>query len=122
MNISDLLPTNVKDFAQSIITKLEALLQGETLRAIGYGAGVVIYFVAKAVGSIPDVSFTDAVTQALAAAAIVISVVETARHYVFSPATVAAIVTAPPPASAGPIDAAVAAGVDAGTIDKAATS
>ena len=94
-----------------ILEKLRGWLQGEPLRAIGYGAAVIVYLLARVLGSIPDVSFADAVTQGGAAALVVASVVETIRRYTYSPATVAAIVTSPPTA-AGPIAAAEAVGVD----------
>lgn len=78
--------------AQAAIDKVKAVLdaavdtlQGEPLRAIAYGAAVVIYLVARLTGRIEDVSFADAVIHAGAAAALLVSVVETARRYV-SPA------------------------------------
>ncbi len=69
----------------ALLDQVRGLLQGEPLRAIGYGAGVIIYIVARASGKIADVSLDQAVIQAGAAAAILASVVETARRYV-SPA------------------------------------
>lgn len=119
MKIADLIPQSLQSKGSAVLDKARDLLQGETLRAIGYGAGVVIYLVAKAVGSIPDLSFDQAVLQAGAAAAVLVTVIESARRFVFSPKTVAAIVTAPPAAS-GPVVAAVAAGVKPATIMQAA--
>jgi hypothetical protein len=111
MNISDLIPEKVKVIVLSLADKVDALLQGETLRMIQYGGAVLLYVFARILGVIPDVSFAEAVAQTVAASAIVIAFVESARHFVYSPATVAAIVTTPPTA-AGPIAAAEAAGVD----------
>lgn len=96
---------------QGLSDAIEKLLQGETARVIGYGAGVVIYIVAKLFGAIPDVPFDQAVIQAGTAAGVLVAIIESIRHYVFSPATVASIVTTPPTA-AGPIAAAEAVGVD----------
>lgn len=73
------------DTIKALIERVRGLLQGEPLRAIGYGAGVVIWIVARASGHIADVSLDQAVLQAGAAAAILASIIETARHYV-SPA------------------------------------
>lgn len=108
--VAAILPDPVEAWLRGIVDQVEKLLQGETARVIGYGAGIVIYLVAKAVQAIPDMPFDQAVLQAGAAATMVISIVEAIRHYVFSPATVAAIV-ATPPTAAGPIVAAAAAGV-----------
>lgn len=76
---------------RAIADRLTLILQGEPLRAISYGAAAVIYFTARALGAVEDVSFEAALVQAGAAAAILVSVVETARRYVFSPNTVEAI-------------------------------
>ena len=119
MSFGNLVPENLRDLVNRVLDKARELLQGEPLRAIAYGAAVIIYLAAKVLGSIPDVSFTDAVVQAGAAALVVASVVETIRRYVYSPVTVAEIVASPPTA-AGPIAAAEAAGVDVATLDAAA--
>ncbi|HEY6014588.1 MAG TPA: hypothetical protein VIU37_11285 [Candidatus Limnocylindrales bacterium] len=66
----------------AFLDAVRGTLKGEPLRAIGYGAGVIIYLVAKASGKIPDVSIDEAILQAGAAAALLASVVETARRYV----------------------------------------
>ncbi len=97
----------------ALIARLQALLQGETLRAIVYGAAVVVWLVthvaqALNVGNLQVVDINAALVVATAAAAFL---TELARRYVYSPATVAAIVTTPPTA-AGPIAAAEAVGVD----------
>jgi hypothetical protein len=91
VNIGDLIPSGVKAALLNLIDKVEQLLQGETLRAIGYGGAVVVYLVAKAVGSIPDVPFEQAVTQAIAATGVIGAFVESARHFVYSPATAAGL-------------------------------
>ena len=80
----------------AIIDKIYGLLQGEPARVIGYGAAVIIWIVAKAVGVIPDQTFDQAVATAFAELAVVVSIIETIRHIVYSPATVAAITTPPP--------------------------
>lgn len=85
------------------------LLKGEPARAIGYGAAAIIYLVALALDAIPDMPPEDALIAATAAIATISSVIETIRHFVYSPATVASIVTTPPTA-AGPIVAAVEQG------------
>jgi hypothetical protein len=66
----------------TITDRILELLQGEPLRAIAYGSAVVIYIAARALGSIPDVSFIEAVGQATAAALVIASVVESARRFV----------------------------------------
>lgn len=71
---------------RDVLDAVRDTLQGEPLRAISYGSAVVIYLVARASGQIADVSLDQALVQAGAAAAIVVSVVETARRYV-SPAS-----------------------------------
>lgn len=73
------------DRITGILDAARGLLQGEPLRAIGYGAGVVIYLVARASGSIPDLSIDQALIQAAAGAAVLVSVIEFARRHV-SPA------------------------------------
>lgn len=97
-----------------LLNRARALLQGETLRAIVYGAAIVVWIVvglSNALGFTrfgANISVTDALTQATAASVLL---TELARRFVYSPATVAAIVNTPPTA-AGPIAAAEAAGVD----------
>lgn len=98
---------------QALLDKARALLQGEPLRAIVYGAAVVVWLVthiAKAlgVGNLAVVDLDQALLMATAAAA---GLTEFARRWTYSPATVAAIVNTPPTA-AGPIAAAEAVGVD----------
>lgn len=102
-----------------LLDKARALLQGEPLRLIGYGAGFVIYFVSWASGSIDDIPFETAVTLAIAGAGTLATIIETARRFVYSPASVAQItaqVATAPPTAAGPLAAAaeVAAKVEAG--------
>lgn len=67
-------------------------LTGEPARAIGYGGAAIVYIVAAASGAIPDVSPEQALVQATAALAVVAAVVESIRHVVYSPNTVAFIV------------------------------
>lgn len=73
------------DRIKALLESVRGLLQGEPLRAIGYGAGVVIWIVAGVSGRIPDVPIDQAVVNAGAAAALLASIIETARRYV-SPA------------------------------------
>ena len=73
------------DKIKAILERARGLLSGEPLRAIGYGAGVVIWIVAGVSGRIPDVPLDQAMLQAGAAAALLASVIETARRHV-SPA------------------------------------
>jgi hypothetical protein len=78
----------------ALIAKAEALLQGEPLRAIVYGAAVVVWVVvglANASGVVrlgPTISLDDALVDATAAAALL---TEIGRRFVYSPATVDAI-------------------------------
>jgi hypothetical protein len=102
--------TKLLDQIDALLEKARDILKGEPLRAIAYGSAVVIYLAARALGRIEDVSFEAAVSTAFAASTIVIGIVETARRYVYSAKTVAAIVTTPPTA-AGPISAAMEEGV-----------
>jgi len=70
------------DKLSAILERARGLLAGEPLRAIGYGAGVVIWIVAGVSGRIPDVPLDQAILQAGGAAAVLASVIETARRYV----------------------------------------
>lgn len=109
--LSAILPDPIVVRIQAFIDQVTNALKGETLLAIGNGAGVVIYLVAKASGKIPDVPLEQAIIQAGTAAALLNSVLLAARQYVYSPKKVDEIV-ATKPTSAGPIAAAKAAGVD----------
>jgi hypothetical protein len=102
---------------QNLLAKARELLQGEPLRAIVYGAAVVVWLTthiaqALAIGHLAVVDLDQALLMATAAAA---ALTEFARRWTYSPATVAAIVATPPTAS-GPIAAAVAAGVDSDVV------
>jgi hypothetical protein len=96
---------------QTLITKVRDLLQGEPLRAIVYGAGVVIWLtisIANALGVTrfgPEISVEDALTQATAASVLL---TEIARRFTYSTNTVERVaaqaaatgsptVTIPPP-------------------------
>lgn len=118
MDIHNLIPESIRGPLNRVLDLLNALLLGETALVIGNGAAVVIYLAAKALGSIPDQTFEAAVTSATAGLLTVNSVLLLIRRYVYSPATVAKIVTAPPTA-AGPIEAAMDAGVKTEAIIKA---
>ena len=80
------------DQIKALLAKVEGLLQGEPLRAIGYGSAVIVYFVASISGRFGDLSFADSLTLTVTSGSTVIGIVEAARRYVFSPASVAAIV------------------------------
>lgn len=92
MNISDLIPQALRDKANAILDTSEALLQGETARAIGYGGGLVLFLVAKAFAVIPDQSLPEALAQGIAAEGVVALLIEPIRHYVSSPATAARLI------------------------------
>ena len=89
----------LRDRIVALVERLDAILRGEPVRAIGYGAAVVIYLVARASGKIADVSWPEAVGQATAAVAILASILETIRHFVWSPASVATLTGARSPVS-----------------------
>jgi hypothetical protein len=80
-----------------ILDKAEGLLKGEPARAIGYGAALVIVGVSLASNAlgftrIPQVDLPTAVTDATLAIATIVGVIESIRRFVYSPATVDAIV------------------------------
>jgi hypothetical protein len=110
MNFGDLLPDNIRSFVNKVLDLSSALLQGEPALVIGNGAAVVIYLVAKVMGAVPDQTFEQAVASATAAIVTINAVLLTIRKYVYSPASVAKIVLTPP-TSAGPVNAAIDAGV-----------
>lgn len=98
---------------QALLDKARALLQGEPLRAIVYGAAVVVWLVthiaqALHIGNLAVVNLDQALVMATGAS---VALTEFARRWTYSPTTVAAIVNTPPTA-AGPIAAAEAVGVD----------
>ncbi len=119
MNFSDLIPESLRGPINSVLDGARNLLSGETALVIGNGAAVVIYLAAKFMGAIPDQTFEAAVTSATAGLATVNAVLLLIRRYVYSPATVAAIVASPPTA-AGPVNAAIEAGVKPEAIAEAA--
>ncbi len=82
------------DFARNLLDAATRLLQGEPLRAIGYGAAVVVFLVANASGRFADLTFDEALNIALAAVTTLIGIIETARRFVYSPNTVARVETA----------------------------
>lgn len=120
-----LLPTQLVAFLDKLAEAIRAKLQGETLRAVMYGAAGAVWVATRVAdvlvpGRLPVVS----IDMALIVVTIAVGVLtELARRWVVSPATfnrtVAQIVTTPP-ASSGPIAAAVAAGVPADAIVEAA--
>lgn len=97
---------SVIDTINGLSDRLLGLLQGEPARVIGYGAAVIIYLVAAAFKAIPDVSFEQAIGDATAAITMLVSVVESIRHLVFSPNTVNTLLAEkidPPVAPGDPI-------------------
>lgn len=82
----------MKDKIKALLDKAVALLADrEPARAIGYGAAVIAYFVARQAVSIPDISFEDAVILTAAYVGVVGGVIETIRKIVWSPNTVDAL-------------------------------
>lgn len=103
---------------RAVLDKADALLQGEPARAIGYGSAVVVIGVVTISNALGftrfqgvDIDLGSALVLVTAATTTVVGIIEGIRKFVFSPASVAAIVTTPP-AAAGPIAAAEAEGVD----------
>jgi hypothetical protein len=76
----------------AVLDKARDLLKGEPARAIGYGTAAVIYLVAMAFDRIPDMSPEEALTSATFAITSIVGVIESIRHFVYSPATVSEIV------------------------------
>jgi hypothetical protein len=109
--LTAILPKALVDQIQGFIDKVTNLLQGENVLVIGNAAGLIIYFVAKVSGKIPDLTLQDAILQAGTAIVLLNTVLLFIRQNVYSPKTVNAIVHTPPTA-AGPIEAAAAVGVD----------
>jgi hypothetical protein len=70
MNFSDLL------------NKAESVLSGEPARVIGYGGAVIIYLVAKASGQIADQTPEQALLSAGEAITMIVTVIESIRHFV----------------------------------------
>jgi len=81
-------------FARSVLDAAARLLQGEPLRAIGYGAAVVVFLVANASGRFADLTFDESLNIALAAITTLIGIIETARRFVYSPNTVTQVTNA----------------------------
>lgn len=76
----------------SILDAARNLLAGEPLRAIGYGAAVIVYLVTNASGRFADLTFDEAFSAATVAITTVIGIVETARRFVYSKPTVEVLV------------------------------
>jgi hypothetical protein len=68
-----------------LVSRVSDLLQGEPVLVIGNGAAVVIYLVARFVGTIPDETWQVALGQATAAIVVLNTALATIRKYV-SPA------------------------------------
>lgn len=76
---------------QGLLNKVANLLTGEPLRAIGYGAAVVIWLVANASGKFADMSFESAIVLSTTAIGTLSGIIETARKFVYSPNSVQTI-------------------------------
>lgn len=71
-----------------ILDTAHLLLKSSPVRAIGYGAAVVIWLVTNAFGVLPDLTWDQAVVAATSAIAILVTIVESIRSVVTSPTTV----------------------------------
>lgn len=78
---------NLIDTAKALLDKLQGVLEGEPARFIGYGAGLIVYAVARAFDVIPDVPLDVALAETAFYVTIVAAVVESIRHFVYSPAS-----------------------------------
>lgn len=70
-----------------LLDKATDLLKGEPARAIGYGAGAIVYFVARLSGSIDDIPLDQAVILTAGYVTTVAGVIESIRHFVTPVAT-----------------------------------
>lgn len=80
----------LQSFVSAFLDKVDLLLQTEPARAIGYGAAVVVFLVAQVLsarGYLPPMTFDQSVTLALSALATLVVLVESIRHFVYSPMT-----------------------------------
>lgn len=96
------------DIIRKLLDLASGLLQGEPARAIGYGAAVVVYFVARASGQLDDIPLDQALILTAGYVATIAGVVESIRRVVYSPATVSQIVESIPASAvdgvAGPVN------------------
>lgn len=69
----------------SIFDRARDALQGETARFIGYGAGLIVYAVARVSGAVDDIPLEAALTATAAYVTVVAGVVESIRRFVYSP-------------------------------------
>lgn len=65
-----------------ILNKARDVLSGEPARAIGYGAAVIVYLVARASGSIEDIPLDEAIVLTAGYVATVAAVIESIRRLV----------------------------------------
>lgn len=89
------------DKFSAIKAALENILQGEPLRAIGYGAIVVVFLVTRGAEALGYTKFGEPTldTIILSVGAAVTAVTEFARRFVYSPKTVAAVAAGAPVAA-----------------------
>lgn len=73
----------------SLLDRARDLLAGEPARAIGYTAGSIVYFVARASGAIDDIPLQDALLLTAGYVTSIAGVIESIRHFV-SPANAVA--------------------------------
>lgn len=81
--------SNVLDAVKTALDKAEVLLtEKEPARAIGYGAALIVFAIAKVSGAIPDQSLDESLALGAAAVLSTTAIVESIRRFVYSPATV----------------------------------
>lgn len=68
--------------ASQVLDKVADVLKGEPARAIGYGAGVIVYFVARASGSIDDLTVEESILLTAGYVTTIAGVIESIRHLV----------------------------------------
>lgn len=74
--------TNILAKVRSVLDALSDLTKGEPARAIGYGVGAAVYFVARFSGAIDDLSFEDSVILTAGYIATIGTVIESIRQLV----------------------------------------
>jgi hypothetical protein len=83
---------SLRTLVTTFLDKVDLLLKGEPARAIGYGAAAVIFIVvqllnARGISLFPGITFEQAVIDSFAALAVLVSIIESIRHFVYSPQT-----------------------------------
>lgn len=75
-------PSDITGKVREALDLVAELTKGEPARAIGYGVGAVVYFVARASGAIDDIPFDDAVLLTAGYIATIATVIESIRSLV----------------------------------------